>query len=104
MSSKSVNPEQPKPQRQPSIAFDEISSVIEYDNEALQSLKDFLEELDDDDLYTRLSEHTTQMDDCLDSMERGLSTLRTNFYIDPKRSLPRDRIDYVYPSVDEELR
>jgi ParB family chromosome partitioning protein len=96
--------------RPPSIAkhFDEIESVIEYAVEGLQSLKDVMKELNDsfpdEMMYNRMTEFTTQLDDCLYSMEKGLSTLRTNFYIDPKRSLPRDRIDYVDPSVDEELK
>lgn len=109
MSSKSFKPEQPS-ERQPPIAdhFDQIASVIEYANEALQSLKDIMKELDDnfaDDMkYNRMTEYTTQLEDCLYSMEKGLSTLRTNFYIDPNKKLPRDRIDYVYPSVDEGLK
>lgn len=95
--------------RPPSIAkhFDEIESVIEYAYDALYSLRDTLEELNDnvyDVLYTRLSEYVTQLDDCLESMKDGLSTLRKNSYIDPKKSLPGNRIDYVYPSVDEELK
>lgn len=95
--------------RPPSIAkhFDEIASVIEYAEEALQSFKDTLVELNDnvyDVLFTKLNEYVTQLDDCMDSMRDGLSTLRKNFYIDPKKSLPRNRIDYVHPSVDEEMK
>lgn len=100
---------QPEPERPPTISqhFRAIDSVLEVYAEAVESIRGVLWELEDhvsDILYNRLDEHITQLDDCLWAMDKGLTSLRKNFYIDSRRKLFTDRIDYVLPSVDEELK
>jgi hypothetical protein len=97
--------EQHKTERPSMVAqhFIEIQSVIEQAVEAITSLND-LEDGINDELYARLSEYVTKLYDCLYSLDRGFYTLKTNFYIYPKKPLPSERIDYVDPLVDERMR
>ena len=86
--------------------FIEIQSVIEHAVEAITSLNENVENLEDginDENYARLCEYVTKLDDCLYSLDRGFYTLKTNFYIYPKKPLPNERIEYD-PLVDERMR
>jgi hypothetical protein len=96
-------------ERPPTIAehFRAIESVMEFYAESVASLKAILWEFDDqisDTLHNRLAEHVEKLEDSLWTFDKGMVSLRQNFYIDAARTLPTERIDYVLPSVDEELK
>jgi hypothetical protein len=86
-----------------------MDSVLEVYAEAVTGLENVLWEMEDhisDTLHNRLTEHIDQLNDCMWAMDKGLDSLRHNLHIDGKRKLtdPINRIDYVLPEVEEELR
>jgi hypothetical protein len=82
------------------------TSVILETETSINSLIDDLGKLKgkiSDELYNSISNHASDIDERLCSMEEGLCALSVNFKIDFQKLIP-DQIDYVDPSVDKKLR